>query len=161
MAVRYWPRVTRAIPAGSWAAAGNRFFKLPRPYVVPIGAYTGKLTGLTLSGGQNAGIISAGGAVTVSVGPQGLGTLWYPGQVTISTTTGPLDGATALIYLGNGGVPTELLATVYTGNGTAGLAVPPMQPGDLIIVQWTGGHPGDIAALNIVGTMDALTTGRP
>jgi hypothetical protein len=97
--------------------------------------------------------------LTLQVGPQGLGTTWYPAQMTLSTTTGALDTSTALVYLGSGGVPTTLVATVFTGNGTAALAVPPMQPGDYLIVTWSNGHPGDTASFNTIGTQDALTTG--
>lgn len=152
-------RVIPAVPAGSWAAAGYRFFKRTLNQPVPIGAYTRRISGVPLTGGQSAGLIPAGGAVTLTVGPQGLGTLWYPAQAVISTTTGALDTSTALVYLGAGGVPTMLIGTVYSGNGTVAIAVPPMQPGDFIIVSWTGGHAADIASVNVIGTMDALTTG--
>lgn len=153
------PKPVPAIAAGSWAAAGNRFFKRTIVPPVPISRYTGKMTGVNLTGGQAQGAMSAAGALTLSVGPQGLGTVWYPAQLTISTGVGALDGATALVYLGIGGVPVSAVATVYTGNGTIALAVPPMQPGELIIVSWTGGAASETAALNVIGTMDALTTG--
>jgi hypothetical protein len=162
MAVRRRPvraPVIPAIPAGSWLAAGNRFFKRTLNPPVPIGAYTRKITGVPLTGGQASGLIPAGGALTLSVGPQGLGTLWYPAQATISTSTGALDVSTALAYLGVGGVPTMLIATVYSGNGTIAVAVPPMQPGDFLIVTWTGAHVGDVASVNVIGTMNALSTG--
>lgn len=152
-------RAVPAIPAGSWAAAGNRFFKRTLNPPVPIGAYTQKISGVPLTGGQASGLVGGGGALTLQVGPQGLGTLWYPAQATISTSTGALDTSTALAYLGVGGVPTMLIATVYSGNGTIAVAVPPMQPGDFLIVSWTGAHPGDVASVNVIGTMDALTTG--
>lgn len=126
---------------------------------VPVRAYTGRISGVPLTGGQQQGTVPGGGAVTLSVGPQAMGTVWYPTQVTLSTTTGPLDTSTALAYLGAQGVPVTLVGTVYTGNGTVALAVPPMTPGQVLIVSWTGAKPGDIAALNIIGTMDALTTG--
>jgi len=108
----------------------------------------------------SATITGASGPLTLTVGPQGLGTTWYPAQVTLSTTTGALDTSTALVYLGIGGVPTMQVATVFSGNGTAALAIPSMQPGEFIIVTWTNGHPGDTASMNVIGTMDALTTGR-
>jgi hypothetical protein len=113
--------------------------------------------GSTYSGTVTAGL--RGSSLTLAVGPQGLGTAWYPAQVTLSTTTGALDTSTALVYLGIGGVPTMQVASVFSGNGTAALAIPVMQPGEFIIVTWTGGHPGDTAAMNVIGTMDALTTG--
>jgi hypothetical protein len=151
-------RPVPAIAAGTWAAAGNVFRKLVQPPPVPLAQYTQKATGIMLTGGQNAGPISAAGTLTLSVGPQGYGVAWYPSQVTISTTTGALDTSTALVYLGVGGVPTTLVATVYSGNGVVALAVPAMAQGDLIIVQWTGAHYGDMAAMNVTGTQDALVT---
>lgn len=125
----------------------------------PVGAYTGKVTGVPLTGGQALAKVPGSGALTLSVGPTGLGTTWYPVQVTLSTTTGPLDTSTALVYLGSGQVATQLVGTVYSGNGTVALAIPDMSPGQTLIVAWTGAKSGDTAALNIIGTMDALTTG--
>jgi hypothetical protein len=264
------PWSARPVPtlgAGTWAAAGNRFTKQRLVPPLPISAYTGKITGVPLTGGQNQGLIPGttasgtfpsppsfsviavltfpadgtytvswtvslagtvsaveqnnfalylagvtleatsvnpaadgtyiqasvqitttagtqlfltnpatgtagsiyggtmaaalkGSSLTLSVGPQGLGTTWYPAQVTLSTTTGVLDTSTALVFLGIGGVPTMQVASVFSGNGVAALAIPPMQPGEFVIVTWTGGHPGDTASMNVLGTMDALTTGR-
>ena len=125
----------------------------------PVQRYGGKLSGVPLTGGQAQGVVPGSGAVTLSVGPQGLGNVWYPAQATISTTTGPLDSSTALAYLGIGGVPTQQVATVFSGNGTIALAVPDMQPGQTLIVSWSGAHPRDTVAVNMIGTMDALTTG--
>lgn len=152
-------RVVPAIPAGSWKAAGNRFFKRVMNEPIPMERYTTKITGVPLTGGQASAAIPASGALTLSVGPQGLGTLWYPAQVTLSTTAGPLDTSTANVYLGVGGVPTTNVGTLFPGNGVLALAVPAMQPGDNLIVSWTGGVVGEVAALNIIGTQDALSTG--
>lgn len=124
---------------------------------VPVTAYTRRLSGIPLTGGQVQGTI-AGGKLTLSVGPQALGTVWYPVQVTLSTTTGALDTSTALVYLGPLVTPATLVGTVFTGNGTVALAIPSMTPGQTIIIAWTGAHNGDTAAANIIGTMDALGT---
>jgi hypothetical protein len=97
--------------------------------------------------------------LSLQVGPQGLGTTWYPVSVTLSTTTGALDTSIAMVYLGPTATPATLQATVYSGNGTAALAIPSMSPGQTIIVAWSNGHPGDTAALNVTGSMDALSTG--
>lgn len=153
------PRPVPAIAAGSWRAAGGRFIKRVIVPPIPISRYTGKISGVPLTGGQAQGAMSGAGALTLSVGPQGLGNIWYPAQVTLSTGVGVLDTATALVYLGVGGVPVQLVGTVYTGNGTVALAIPSMQPGELLIVAWTGGTAGETATLNVGGTMDALTTG--
>lgn len=113
---------------------------------------SGAVYGGTISGPSNP--------LTLQVGPQGVGTTWYPVSVTLSTSTGPLDTSTALLYLGSGATPTTLQGTVYSGNGTASLAIPSMSPGQTIIAVWTGGHAADTAAFNVVGTMDALSTGH-
>lgn len=125
---------------------------------VPVTSYTSKLQGVPLTGGQAIGKVVSN-ACTLQAGPQALGTVWYPAQVTISTTTGALDTSTALIYAGPLQVASNLVGTIYSGNGTAALAIPPMTPGQTIIVAWTGAHNGDTCSMNITGTMDALTTG--
>jgi len=98
------------------------------------------------------------GTLTLSVGPAGLGTVWYVAQVTISTSTGALDTSTAQIYLGPAITPTTLIATIFSGNGTAAVAIPPMTPGQTLICIWTNAHVGDIAAFNVIGTQDARST---
>lgn len=149
-----------------------------QPAVCPAvaGTYPQTPVTVTLNAGDRMEIYTAGntpttGAVytgtippsvnplTLQVGPQGMGTTWYPLSVTLSTTTGALDSATALVYLGPAATPATLQSTVFTGNGTAALAIPSMTPGQTVIAVWTGGHAGDTAALNITGTMDALSTG--
>jgi len=101
------------------------------------------------------------GATAVSVGPQGLGTIWYPAQVVVSTTSSlaGTDNSVCNVYLGSGAVPNTLLGTVV-GGGLLGVAVPPLAPGQTLIAQWTGGNPGDVASINVIGTMDALTVLR-
>ena len=136
-----------------WRGSGQQPIR-----AVPVTRYTGKLSGVPLTGGQAQGKISGSGALTLQVGPQGLGTVWYPVQVTISTTKGALDTSTALVYLGPLQTPATLVGTVYSGNGTVALAIPSMSPGQTLIVAWTGGTSGDTAAANVIGTMDALTT---
>jgi hypothetical protein len=140
--------------AGSLPAAGAQVFRIPR---IPVEAYRRRLTGLPLTGGQAQGKISGTGTLTLSVGPQGLGNIWYPVQVTLSTTIGAFDTSTALVYLGAQGVPVTLVGSLYTGNGTVALAIPPMTPGQVLIVSWSGATSGDTAAMNILGTMDALS----
>lgn len=153
------PQAVRHSGGGLSYRAGWRGSGMQRMTPIPIGAYTRKLSSVPLTGGQVQGAV-AGGGLTLSVGPQGAGTVWYPAQVTISTTTGPLDTSTCKIYLGAQGVPITLVATIFPGGaGTAALAIPSMTPGQVLILTWTGAKNGDIAAANIIGTMDALTTG--
>jgi len=102
--------------------------------------------------------VGGGGSATVRIGPSGLGTRWYPQQCTLSTTTGPADTSTAIGYLGPVATPAQVVFTSYAGGGdTQGLAIPMMQPGDLLTVVWSGGHPGDYATLQIIGDQTVLT----
>lgn len=128
---------------------------------VPVGAYTSKIQGVPLTGGQAQGIVSGGGTVTLTAGPQGLANVWYPAQVTLSTTTGlsgGIDTSTVAVYLGSQGVPITLVGSIFGGNGVLALAIPSMSPGQVLIAKWTGGHAGDTAAFNIIGSMDGLST---
>lgn len=129
--------------------------------IVPVNIrhYSGKISGVPLTGGQAQAFIPASGTLQLQVGPQGLGGVWYPISVTLSTSTGVLDTSTAKVYLGPSATPATLQASIFSGNGTAALAIPSMSPGQTIIVVWSGAHPGDTAAFNITGTMDALSTG--
>jgi len=146
-------------------AAPGTYVQAAQPVTAAAGdliqVYSGLVTAPTAGAVYGASLSVPGGPLTLSVGPQGLGTTWYPAQVTLSTTTGALDTSTALVYLGIGGVPTMLVATVFSGNGTAAVAIPSMQPGEFIIVTWANGHVGDTASFNVIGTQDALTTGPP
>jgi hypothetical protein len=140
--------------SGTLRNRGGRAYSIPR---IPVEAYARRLSQIPLTGGQAQGTVPGPGLLTLSIGPQGLGTVWYPVQVTLSTTTGPLDTSTALVYLGPLVTPATLVATLYSGNGTAALAIPPMTPGQFLVVAWSGAHPGDTAAVNVIGTMDALS----
>lgn len=105
-----------------------------------------------------SGTPTAGGTAQVTLGPTGLGNVWYPTQVTVSTSTGPLDTSVFNLYLGPAGIPITLVGTCNGGAGTIALAIPSMTPGQFLIGVWTGGHAGDLAAMNVIGTMDALST---
>jgi hypothetical protein len=101
---------------------------------------------------------SSSGLATCQLGPAGLGNVWYPTQVTLSTTTGittGLDTSVAGLYLGPSGVATYLLGTVFGGNGIVAAALPNIQPGIYLIAKWTGGNNGDLATMNVQGVMDA------
>lgn len=147
------PASSQLVYRPGWRGSGQQPIRR-----VPVASYTSKVSGVPLNGGQAQGVIPAGGKLTLSVGPSGLGTVWYAAQVTISTTTGALDTSTAQIYLGPAITPTNLVASIFSGNGTAAIAIPPLMPGQTLICQWTNGHPGDTAAFNVIGTQDALST---
>src|ERR1700722_10895539 len=82
--------------AGGWGT----FRKLVQPPPIPIQMYKNTGRGPIAGLGINAGVISAGGSATVSVGPSGTGCRWYPQSVSLATATGAADSSTALVYLG-------------------------------------------------------------
>ena len=148
----------RAIPAGSWQAAGGVFAKLIPRAPVPIRRYGQRARAPIGNNGIDQTVIAAGGAGTASVGPQGWGTRWYPQQVTIATATGPNDTSTVTFYLG-AIASSQIVGTSSAGGGdTIGLAVPMMQPGDLLIAVWTGGNPGDWASMAVIGDQEVAVT---
>jgi hypothetical protein len=117
-------------------------------------AGTPTVSGITTSAATG----SSSGLATCQLGPAGLGNLWFPTQVTLSTTTGittGLDTSVANLYLGPSGVATTLLGTVFGGNGIVAAALPNIQPGLYLIAQWSAGINGDQATMNIQGLMNA------
>ncbi len=150
-------RPVPAIGAGSWAAAGGRFtkFRFPRP--IPIEQFTTVSRRPIGNDGIAQGTIGAGGAATVTLGPQGYGTRWYPNQIAVATATGAADGSTAAFFLNVVG-PGGFLGQSYSAGGDQpGFALPEMQPGDLLYTVWAGANPGDWCQVTLTGPMDFLT----
>jgi hypothetical protein len=155
--VARYPRGQR--PAGIMGTQRQRGLVTRRPASPAMSAYRTPLTGVPLQPGQAQTTISGAGKATVSIGPAGSGTVWQPAQVTVSTTTGlstGLDTALCAVYIGPAGVPVWLMGNIITGNGVLAVALPSLSPGQYIIAVWTGGHSGDVAAVNVTGTMSAL-----
>lgn len=145
--------------AGGLPNLGQRNRSIPSP---PIEAYTGIQQQVPLNDGQGQAVVSGAGTATVQIGPSGLGTVWYPAAVTISTTTGVNDASVANVYAGPTSLvtPTTLLGTIPGGGaGVLSAAVPPLPVGWSLTVVWTGGHPGDIAAVNVTGSKTARMIG--
>jgi hypothetical protein len=106
-----------------------------------------------------AAVTGTAGNAQCQLGPSGLGNTWYPTQVTLATGAGitqGFDNSTANLYLGPSVSNSTLLGSVFGGNGIVAAALPPIQPGQFLIAQWTGANGGDTAIMNIQGTMDAL-----
>jgi hypothetical protein len=97
----------------------------------------------------------------VQLGPQGIGTIWYPQSAAVATTTGAADASTVTFYIGPLALLTEVGSQSYAGGGdNVGLAVPAMHPGTFLVAKWAGGHSGDLATLTIYGLQDALVASR-
>ena len=149
--------VVPAIGAGSWAASAYRFFvNVRRPRSEHIEAFAGVRRTQIGNNGIGGGQIGGGGSATVAVGPQGYGTRWYPNQLGVATASGSTDTSTCAFFLNVVG-PGGWLGQSYAGGGDQiGLAVPEMQPGDLLYAVWSGGHNGDWCQLSVIGPMDVL-----
>jgi hypothetical protein len=124
---------------------------------VPMQSFTRQVQGVPLTGGQVTGAVPAGGVVTLQVGPAGVGTVWYPTSVNISTSLGAADNSTCAVYIGFVAAQNLQGGQSYAGGGdTVSLSTPDLSAGQLIIAVWTGARVGSIAAVNVLGTMDAL-----
>ena len=146
----------RGIPVAMWRPGVGRG-GATRIRSAPPEAYRTAIQGMQLAGGQANGVVNSAGVAIASVGPQGLGNVWYPAMANLSTTTGPNDTSTCTVYLGSQTLANMAGPTSYAGGADSiGLSVPALTPGSLLIAVWSGGHPGDVATLNIIGTMDCL-----
>ena len=134
-----------------------------RPASAPVGAFDSQAIVEVIPGGYAAGTVAASGSVTLTCGPMGLGTVWYPSMAAISTTTGALDTSTCALYLspltdGNAQVPTtQIGGQSFAGGGSSiGLAGTPMYPGYYVVAVWTGATAGDQATLTVYGQTKVL-----
>lgn len=153
-----WPRGLHPY-AGGLPNTGQRSYAAQRP---PMEHFIGVQARVPLNDGQGQAIVPASGTVTVRIGPQGLGTVWYPAAVTISTTTGVNDPSVCNVYAGPASLqtPTTLLGTIPSGGaGVLAAAVPPLPVGWFLAAVWTGATPGDVAAVNVTGSKDARVMG--
>ena len=161
-------RVGRAAPqvsglgplAQSIGASVQRALKpatpLGTPPTVPVQTFQRRQP-TPLIGGYGSALIKADGTATVQVGPQGLGTIWYPQSAAIATTSGATDTSTCTVYVGPQGLQTQTAGQSYAAGGdTIGLSVPPLWPGYFIVAKWTGGKPGDLATVTVYGQQSAL-----
>lgn len=161
-------RVTRVGPAAAGlgplaaslsagvARAGKAVTSLTTTATVPPTAYARPVI-TPIVGGYGAAVVPAGGKVSISVGPQGLGTIWYPQSAAIATTTGAADASTVTVYIGPLGLQTQIGGQSYSGGASSvGLPVPAMWPGYFVFATWTGANPGDLATLTVYGTQSAL-----
>jgi hypothetical protein len=127
-----------------------------RPVSVAVERFTRKMAGVPLTGGQ-AQTVAGTTTPQLSIGPHGWGVVWYPVQVTVSSSIGALDTSTAACYLGSVALANLQGGQSYAGGGDViSLSVPGMTPGDLLIIVWQGATVGSVVTVNVQGTQDAL-----
>lgn len=111
--------------------------------------------------------LDANGDGLAVCGPSGLGNVWVPAQVAVSTTTnvstpiaflflGPLLPLAALQALMNTAQVTQLGGTSNGSNDSIGLTGAVQVPqGQALIVQWQGGDPGATGIMSVSGNQSA------
>ena len=156
----YIPPGMRAGLAAQRQRAMKPVTSLSRPATVGQEQYTQKVRG-QLQGGYGTAIVSGSGSATVTVGPTGVGTVWYVQQVSINTATGAADASTCAVYWGPMGGLTLIGSQSYAGGGDSLGGTWQLFPGMFIVAKWSGGHAGDLAALTISGLQDLLAVPSP
>lgn len=151
------PRVSPG-PVPAQVTVSNTGMHPVRAGRVPVQSYNQVVTPLPITGGQALLTIPGSGAAMATLGPTGLGTVWYPASVVVGTNVTPFDNSQVNVYVGPANVPTLLQGTIpYGGYGTVALAIPELTPGLYIIVTWSGATPGSQVSANVTGTMQALS----
>jgi hypothetical protein len=141
------------VPARGAGSGRARRWVNRRLTSLPMQAYTTPTTLPLNRTGQAA--ISDAGIAQVAMGPAGTGSKWYPQAASMSTTSGGPSACVCGIYFGVVSV-TNLLG-LYGGYGdSAGIAIPFLAQGDLLIFEWVNGTPGDLAQVTVTGSQDVL-----
>lgn len=140
--------------AGSGRAYGGRAYAIPR---TPVEEYGRVIPAPIADNGTAQGTVAAGGAATLRVGPQGLGTIWRPNHCVIATSTGATDNSTAQIFVGPQAIQAYLRTQSYAGGGDEiGLHGVVLAAGHFIWAVWANANPGDIVTLAVVGSQSVL-----
>ena len=108
-----------------------------------------------IQNGVGQQIVASNGKATVVLGPQGVGTRWYPAQIQVATSTGPTDTSTVSLYRDVIDPKQQLGQTLQGGGDTLGFT-DEMQAGNLVYAVWMNANPGDLATLTIRGDQVAL-----
>lgn len=144
-----WPRGLH--PQGVRTTGGLPY----RPPRMPQEAFRTPVRSL-IGAGTGQQIVSGSGAAVVVLGPQGVGTRWYPSQIQVATSSGPTDDSTVTLYRDFVDEKQEIGQSLQGGGDTLGFTHD-MQPGNLIFAVWKDANPGDLATLTVHGDQVVLT----
>lgn len=145
------PRVPRGLHAQGVRNIGGK----PRmPERTPQEAFTQHMR-TTIQANTGQQIVSGAGKATVVIGPQGVGTRWYPSQIQVATSTGPTDSSTCTLYRNFIDAKQEIGQTLQGGGDTLGFTHD-MQVGEFLYAVWVNANPGDLATLTVHGDQTAL-----
>lgn len=145
------PRWPRGLHAQGVRNTGGR---ARRPAVLDQEEFTQHVRA-PINNGIAQGIIANNGHAILSLGPQGVGTRWYPSEVLVSTTSGPADQSACVLYR-QFIDPKQLIGRTEQGGGDTLAFTREMQPGDLILAHWSRANPGDLATITMHGDQIAL-----
>lgn len=148
------PRRPRGLHLSAQSAR-NTGGRARRPGTVPQEAFVHSVRS-PIGTGAAQGIVGNNGQAVLAVGPQGVGTRWYPSQVQVATSSGATDQSMATLYRQFVAASQIVGQTEQGGSDTLGFTHD-MQPGDLLYVVWHRANPGDLATVTVHGDQVALT----
>jgi hypothetical protein len=140
-------------PAQSARNTGGRS---RRTGIVPQSAFVHQVRA-PIGNGSVQGIVANNGTAILAIGPQGVGTRWYPSEVQLSTSTGPTDQSMCVLYRNFIAATQEVGQTAQGGLDTVAFTRD-MQPGDILYAVWHRANPGDLATITVHGDQLALTS---
>jgi hypothetical protein len=149
------PRIPAGLhlPAQSARNSGGR---ARAPAVVPMEAYAHQLR-TPIGAGTAQGVVANDGTAMLSIGPQGVGTRWYPSAVLVSTSSGPPDQSQCQLYR-DFIDPKQEVGQTQQGGGDTLSFTHEMQPGNLLYAVWARANPGDLVTITVHGDQLALAT---
>lgn len=136
-------------------SARNRGGRPRRPVIVPQDAFVHQVQ-TPIGQGATQGLVAGDGSAMLVIGPQGIGTRWYPSQVLVATSSGVADQSACTLYR-NFIDPKQEVGHTEQGGGDVLAFTHDMQPGDLLYAVWARANPGDLATLTVHGDQLALT----
>lgn len=146
------PRRPRGLHLSAQSAR-NTGGRARAPAVVPMEAFAHQVRA-PIGTGTAQGLVANDGSAVLAVGPQGVGTRWYPSQVLVSTSSGPSDQSEARVYRDLID-PKQEVGQTQQGGGEVLAFTHDMQPGNLLYVVWARANPGDLVTVTVHG--DQLT----
>ena len=149
------PRRPRGLHPSAQSAR-NSGGRSRRPAIVPQEAFVHPVRS-PIGNGTAQGIVANNGQAVLAIGPQGVGTRWYPSQVQVATSSGATDQSMATLYRQFVAASQIVGQTEQGGSDTLGFTHD-MQPGDLLFVVWARANPGDLATVTVHGDQLALAT---
>lgn len=100
--------------------------------------------------------LDGSGNGTASLGPSSHGETWTPATVSVQVSGPVTNEAQCVIYLGHTPTQDNFLDSTFSGSSgdSTDKASYPFRLGWKVWAVWTGGDPGKVAYLNVIGSRD-------